>query len=115
MKIYVDGHLEGKNKEAVVGYSRLVFDKNEKPINIIYYKEEITSNEAELMAIAHALLYARKGDTIYSDSQWAILAIDGAFNVKEARLKLLATFLRSSVKHAKIELIHVSRDKNLAT
>jgi len=116
MQIYTDGHLDGLNGIGGVfansGYSLLKI--KEKVITIPYTKNSLTNNEAEMLAIFHALTLAKKNDIICSDSQIAIgLSNNGKSN--EPRLYLIAIANKYLINKKKIKLQWIAREYNPVT
>lgn len=113
-KIFVDGHIVGKNDgTASVGFSKIVIENKEH--NIEYIKPNLTNSEAELIAIIHACLFAKDGDEIYTDSQFVEGAINKNWKVKEARLQNLVVVAKSILKVKGVKLLWIRRKQNPAT
>ena len=116
MDIYTDGHLDGLNGIGGVfansGYSLLKI--KDKTLTINYLKQSLTNNEAEMLSIFHAIVLAKKNDTIFSDSQIAInLSKSGKSN--EPRLQLISIANKYLIDKKKIKLQWISRENNPVT
>lgn len=109
MKIYA----KGKKEEKDMGISELLIENDlSKDIKIIVYnKKNLTKNEADLMAIAHALLLSSSFSTIYTNSQWCVLLLTEGALVKERKLHLIVSLIHSVMKTKIIKLKYGDMDK----
>ena len=100
-EIYCDGATKESNPSSEGGYGFSVWCNDR-----LYYAqhghlvgERITNQSSEFKAIFHALQYAhRKGittPTIWSDSEFAIKAINGEIQLRDDKLKLAL----AAIKH----------------
>lgn len=114
--IYTDGHCNGANGIGGLfpqsGYTALLIDSQKKEIH--YIKKDLTNNEAELLAIFHALSIAKHKAIVYSDSMIAITnSLKGSS--KEARFELICIANRFLIDTKKITLKWVNREDNPIT
>jgi ribonuclease HI len=122
--IYTDGHLNAnKNLFSVYtdsGYTMLFIDrvdngiKHSVEIKIPYSKQYLTNNEAELLAIHHALIEAEDGDTILSDSTIAINTSKKGKS-KVDRFELIAIANKYIIEKKNIILKWIPREQNPIT
>ena len=125
MVIYTDGHCEGPNGVggmfANSGYTEIMVSKalgtmaTEDITKIHYKKKGLTNNEAELLAIAHALFLANKGDVIKSDSEFAVGLSAKNWKTKHERFHLLICFIRSLIKMSEVRVEWIKREDNPVT
>ena len=108
--IYTDGHMNGLNGVGGFfpnsGYSMVKTDK--ETFTIPYEKKRLTNNEAELLAIFHAITKAYPNDTICSDSRIAI---------RKATMgnDLLSVVVKYIIDRKKLILKWIPREKNPVT
>ena len=78
------------------------------------YRHELTNNEAEYIAMIHALISCTHGDTILSDSLLVVNQLNGSYQVKKETLRHLYDIAKRLLakKEAKIE--YVKREQNKA-
>lgn len=127
--IYTDGHLNNlylkvdKNLFTVYtdsGYTMLFIEKVDNgikhcvEIKIPYIKRRLTNNEAELLAIHHALIEAEDGDTILSDSTIAINTSKKGKS-KVDRFELIAIANKYLIEKKNIILKWIPREQNPIT
>lgn len=122
--IYTDGHLNGLNGLMGVfadsGFTMLQIDgiengkKYVKKIEIPYIKRRLTNNEAELLAIHHALIEAEENDTILSDSTIAINTSKKGKS-KIDRFELIALANKHLIEKKNITLKWIPREENPIT
>jgi ribonuclease HI len=114
--IYTDAHLNGLNglggEYSTGGYTHIRQDN--KDIIIDYMKKHLTNNEAELLAVFHALTVAREYETICTDSQIAC-SLSNRGKSKEPRFELLAMANNYLLKTKKCTLKWIPREQNPVT
>jgi len=111
MKYYCDGG--GWNGE----HSRwAIVDQNKKLIMYakIYGHDSVTNNVAEYSAVLNAIMIAKNGDEIISDSQLVIYQLIGKYKCKAEHLQPLHTAGLRLLDLKKIKLTWLPRTKNLA-
>jgi len=111
MKYYCDGG--GWNGE----YSRwAIVDQNKNIIMYakIYGHDNVTNNVAEYSAILNAIMIAKNGDEIISDSQLVIYQLISKYKCKAVHLQPLHTAGLCLLGIKKIKLTWLPRAQNLA-
>ena len=111
MKYYCDGG--GWNGE----YSRwAIVDQNKNIIMYakIYGHDNVTNNVAEYSAVLNAIMIAKNGDEIISDSQLVIYQLINKYKCKAVHLQPLYTAGLCLLGIKKIKLTWLPRAQNLA-
>lgn len=105
MIVYCDGSTNGIYCHAV---DENTFKVNAPP------EREYTSNEMEYLAVIYALFLLRDGDEIRTDSQLVVYHLNGKYDIKANNLKPLYHIAKQMLKHKKIRLTWIPREKNIA-
>ena len=121
LQIFTDGGSRGNPGNAAIG--GVVFDQNK---TIIYefskYIGVATNNEAEYLAVKHALNWIREFKqqqkisqiTFYLDSKLVVEQINQNWKIKEPRMKALASECWKIMEslQCSTDFVHVLREKN---
>jgi len=112
MIVYVDGSSNGRYcfLAGTGVHPNAFFRLNHE----IRYKKGITNNEAEYLAVLLALQSLPGGMTIYSDSQLVVKQLNHEWNIKEERLRRLATKVWRLSRGRKIKFKWIPREENKA-
>ncbi len=114
--IYTDGGARGNPGPAGVGY--VIFDEKK---NIVYsegiYIGEATNNQAEYLAVSHALAKATDFGfnelKFFLDSELVVNQLSQKFKIKNPELaKLFVKIWNQSQVFKNIEYTHIPREKN---
>lgn len=112
MVLYSDGWLNYRTFGfSVVDSEKNILVRREYPV-----KNSVTDtcNTAEYLGVINAFNIARKGDTIYSDSELVVQQINGNWKINYYHLKILCGSARSILKEKNLTLKWISRNSNLA-
>lgn len=82
--------------------------------NLVSYPEARTNNEMEYEAVIDALIHAKTGDLILSDSQLVVNQLTNGWRVKEQRLLNLWMRCREMMRDKDIQIKWIPREKNRA-
>lgn len=111
MKVYIDGSgWNGRRSGYAIRYE-------ESPIPsqiVVHLEEEFTNNEMEYVALFNALLTAKEGDEILTDSQLLVGHITKDWRVNAPHLKTFVKLCKAMVKKNNIKLTWITRNENLA-
>ncbi len=114
--IYTDGGARGNPGPAGVGY--VIYDEKK---NIVYsegiYIGEATNNQAEYLAVSHALAKATDFGfnelEFYLDSELVVNQLSQKFKIKNSELaKLFVKIWNQSQVFKNINYTHIPREKN---
>lgn len=106
--VYIDGSGKGK-------YSFVVEKAGEIFKIGIFRKSNITSNQAEYLALIEVLKRFPKQDLlIYSDSRLLVNQINLTYNIKNKKLKILAGQVFKRMKGRKVKVKWIPRKQNKA-
>ena len=114
--IYTDGGARGNPGPAGVGY--VIYDEKK---NIVYsegiYIGEATNNQAEYLAVSHALVKAADFGfaelKFYLDSELVVNQLSKKFKIKNSELaKLFVKIWNQSQIFKNVDYTHIPREKN---
>lgn len=118
--IFTDGHPVGLNGQggmfANEGFTLMEVTKKDmkkQRVRMKYVKPVLTNNEAEIVAIIHALSLAEYDSTIFSDSQIAIHYVKEGGKLE--RLAFLSEIARPIMKEKNVTISWIPREKNPIT
>ena len=111
----IDGASDLHSKTAGIG--GVIYNSDKEIFSFSEYLHDATNNEAEYNALIMGLksLFKLKllNPIIYSDSELVVNQVNGAYRVKNDRMKLLHKEVISLLSNFETwSLIHVLRDKN---
>lgn len=115
-KLYTDGGSRGNPGKAAYGFILLNEDNSALLVDAGYLGEE-TNNVAEYYGLINGLKSAKKNHIkslqVFMDSELIVMQINGAYQVKQPRLKELFKEVKD-LKESFDEIIfaHVRREKN---
>ena len=114
--IYTDGGARGNPGPAGVGY--VIYDEKK---NLVYsegiYIGEATNNQAEYLAVSHALVKAADFGfaelKFYLDSELVVNQLSKKFKIKNSELaKLFVKIWNQSQIFKNVDYTHIPREKN---
>lgn len=108
MLYYVDG------SKSQVGCQIAVTDIEGTLLKQEFLGEGLTNNELEYEAILVAASIAPENATILSDSNLCVQQVNGAFQIKQPRLKPYADKVKALITSKKLTLKWIPREANLA-
>jgi len=115
MKIYCDGsNFVGRGSGA--GFL-VIHDGGGKERFMLELPQDATNNEAEYLAVIHALRYISQGSgtgvvEVLSDSEVVVKQVNGEYKVREDRLKPLHSEALTLMAGITATLRHVRREQN---
>ena len=108
-KFYVDGSgWNGKESKACVT------NENGRLLELIITNEKRTNNQMEYQALFTALMLAKNGDTIFTDSRLIIGHLTKNWNINAEHLKMIIETCQKLMKMKNINLAWIPRNKNKA-
>jgi ribonuclease HI len=113
--IYIDGGSRGNPGDAGIG---IVIENGNERYGYYQYIGITTNNEAEYMALIHALIIAKdknyKNIRVFSDSELITKQINGEYRVKNENLIKLYYDVRNLIsKFDQFKISHIVREKNI--
>lgn len=113
---YVDGAARGNPGPSGIGIAILT-EKKETIKEISRYVGIGTNNQAEYLALLEALEAIKQlgahAVTIYSDSQLVVRQINGQYEVKDKKLKVLHESAKKTIKEfEQFQITHIPREEN---
>ena len=109
MKIFFDGSgWNGRESKYCV-----VFEDSRSPI-LKRFSEKKTNNEMEYAGLLEALIQAKSGDAIFTDSQLIEGQVIKGWKVKAKHLQSLAKKAQSALLEKNATLTWIPREKNKA-
>jgi len=105
VKVYVDGSGKGKYCYCIP----------EIGVFAVFVGDNLTSNQAEYMAILTALKnVTAENVTIFSDSKLAVNQLNGVYHIKNDELRKLAQKIWKLCKGRVVHFVHIPRELNRA-
>ncbi len=115
-KLFIDG--AARNNPGPAGAGLALF-KDDEPVEMRgFYLGAKTNNQAEYFALLLGIFYLKKhvceGDlvVIVSDSQLLVRQVQGAYQVKNAELKMLHGLAKILLSDLMFNIVHVLREEN---
>lgn len=115
-KLFIDG--ASRNNPGPAGAGLALF-KGDEPVEMRgFYLGAKTNNQAEYFALLLGIFYLKKhvceGDlvVIVSDSQLLVRQVQGAYQVKNAELKMLHGLAHKLLSGLTYNIVHVLREEN---
>ena len=114
MKIYTDGGSRGNPGKSAATF--IVVENNQIIKEKSFYLGIKTNNEAEYLAIIHALEELKEDNAeIISDSELVIKQIIGEYKINKPHLKLLNQEIQGLISNRKIKFSNAERENKFIT
>ncbi len=112
---FTDGASKGNPGDAGAGY--VIFDdKKEEVARYCEYLGKKTNNEAEYIAIVRALdkmkVLGSKYVNIFSDSQLLVRQMQGKYEVKSKKIKVIYDMAKAFEKDIEVKYVWIPREEN---
>jgi ribonuclease HI len=111
MTIYFDGSGESNKWGGAYCYA---YDMDNYAFRMFDIEGTFTNNEMEYLSFIQAANHAGYGDILIGDSKLVINQLNGSFQVKEPKLKILNILAKNLVNRKSLKLQWVGRENNIA-